>query len=112
MKPWFADKLDFAPPVVDVVPPGFTLTGGRLEFVGERRVAALAYRRRGHVINLYVWPDKSAREPPAAISSSRGYQQVRWLRGGMCFWAISDLNAQELSEFHRGFISRLEKEAL
>lgn len=110
VKPWFADKLDFSPPVLNEVKPGFTLTGGRLEFIAERRVAALAYRRRGHVINLYIWPDKSNREPPAAmasvIASVRGYQHVQWARAGMRFWAVSDLNAQELNEFQQGFLAQ------
>ena len=106
VKPWFADKLDFAPPVLNEVTPGFTLIGGRLEFIAERRVAALAYRARGHIINLYIWPDKSTREPPAGMTSVRGYQHIQWARSGMHFWAVSDLNARDLSEFQQGFVAQ------
>jgi len=32
---------------------------------------------------------------------SCGYNVQRWNRDGMAFWAVSDLNAQELAEFVR-----------
>jgi len=31
----------------------------------------------------------------------RGVHLRHWIRGGMAFWAISDLNDQELDEFVR-----------
>jgi anti-sigma factor RsiW len=98
VKPWFAGKLDFSPPVPDFTTEGFPLIGGRLDYLGEKQVAALVYGRRQHVINLFVWPSRDANAPPAA-ASRRGYHVVHGAAGGMTYWAISDLNETELSQF-------------
>ncbi|HET7601303.1 MAG TPA: anti-sigma factor [Gemmatimonadales bacterium] len=97
VKPWFNGRLDYSPPVPDCAAAGFPLLGGRLDYVNERPVAVLAYGRRQHVINLFVWPDGSSRgAPPAA---EHGYHLRHWAAGGMSFWAVSDLNAAELDQF-------------
>jgi anti-sigma factor RsiW len=102
VKPWFQGRLDFSPPVKDLSEQGFKLEGGRLDYLDERPVAALVYRRREHVINLFVWPG-----PPgdSAVRSTtrRGYRLAYWRQEGLNFWAVSDLNADELTEFARLF---------
>jgi anti-sigma factor RsiW len=77
---------------------GFPLVGGRLEFVDGRRIAALVYKRRRHVINVFMWPADG--EPRAAAKASvlQGYNTLSWTAGGITFWAVSDLNAKELGE--------------
>lgn len=99
VKPWLSSKLDFSPPVPELSGAGFPLAGGRLDYLDNRPVAALVYRYRQHVINLFVWPDtKSGRVPPEALSK-HGYNVRRWNDAGMTFWAISDVNAGELQSF-------------
>jgi anti-sigma factor RsiW len=99
VKPWFHGKIDFAPTVVDFANDGFLLSGGRLDYLDGRPVAVLIYQRRQHVINLLIWPSSQiTAEEPRALTR-QGYQMLHWSRGGMTYWAVSDLNAPELRTF-------------
>ena len=100
VKPWFTGKLDFSPPVQDFSEQGYPLAGARLDYVAEQPVAALVYRRRQHVINLFVWPKARGGAGPRA-DSRRGFHAVYGVAGGMAYWAVSDLNLSELAEFAR-----------
>jgi anti-sigma factor RsiW len=95
VKPWFAGRLDFSPPVRDFADVGFPLKGGRLDYMDNRPVAALVYARGAHVIDVLVRPGAAM----AAQGTRNGYNFVRWSQDGMVFWAVSDLNAAELREF-------------
>jgi anti-sigma factor RsiW len=100
VKPWLSGKLDFSPPVMDLTTAGFPLIGGRLDYLDNRPVAALVYRRDRHLINLFVWPDpKSDRTGPTQTLSKQGYHVLHWHDAGMTFWAISDLNSAEFKVF-------------
>ena len=99
VKPWFDGKLDFSPPVRDFSQQGFSLNGGRLDYIGHRPVAALVYQRRQHSINVFVWPATDATRMSESASVSHGYNVIRWSNGGMSYWVVSDLNVDELRQF-------------
>jgi anti-sigma factor RsiW len=99
VKPWFAGKLDFSPPVANLGGEGFELVGGRLDYAAGRPVAALVYRRGAHLVNLFVWPSASAADSAERVDGRHGYNLVHWTRAETSFWAISDLNATELRQF-------------
>ena len=102
VKPWFNGRIDFAPQVDDLADRGFPLAGGRLDYMHRKVVAALVYRRRQHVINLFVWPAEHGAEPQLAARKA-GYSLVRWTRGGLEYWAVSDIDPAELKAFEQAF---------
>ena len=97
VKPWLSARLPFSPPVADLSAQGFELTGGRLDYVGGRRVAVLAYKRRQHLIDVFVWPG-AARMRESKLERN-GFNVERFERDGMEFWLVSDLNRNELGDF-------------
>jgi anti-sigma factor RsiW len=99
VKPWFNGKLDVAPPVIDLTTQGFTLIGGRLDYVDARPIGAVVYKRRQHVINLFVAQTSSTERRSAKIETLQGFNIRRWSDRGLNYWAVSDLGADELSEF-------------
>jgi anti-sigma factor RsiW len=99
VKPWFAGKLDFSPQVIDLQDRGFPLVGGRLDYVENRPIAALAYRSGQHVINLFVWPSTSSADVGESFVGRQGYNALSWARDRTNFWAVSDLNTVELRRF-------------
>ena len=103
VKPWFNGKLDVAPPVIDLTAQGFTLIGGRLDYVDTRPIGAIVYRRRAHVINLFVAQTASAECRAAKIETIQGFNIRRWSERGLNYWAVSDLAADELAEFGEKF---------
>lgn len=103
VKPWFAGKLDYSPPVLDESHHGFALAGGRLDYVGGRPVAALVYRHRRHWITLFVWPGHGPATPSA--TSLDGYHLVHWSARDMQFWLVSDADTAALEQLARLLIA-------
>lgn len=99
VKPWFQGRLDYAPPVYDLASDGFPLVGGRIEHVRGNAVATLAYSRNRHVVDLFVWPSSERTTPVRQVR--RGFNVVHWADGSMQYWAVSDMDRQEIESFTR-----------
>src|SRR4029077_3435145 len=99
VKPWLDAKLDFAPAVVDLSTDGFPLIGGRLDYLDNRPVAALIHGRRKHFINLFVWPAGSSTIGATNAMSREGYQLLHWVDSDFNYWAVSDVNSNDLQTF-------------
>lgn len=99
VKPWFNGKLDVAPPVIDLTAQGFTLVGGRLDYIDARAIGAVVYKRRQHVINLFVSQTASTEHRPPKTQTMQGFNCRRWGNRGLNFWAVSDIGNDELTEF-------------
>jgi anti-sigma factor RsiW len=108
VKPWFNGKIDFSPPVADFARDGFPLQGGRVDYIGGRVVAALVYKRQSHVINVFVWPAAAGGTAATlrTTASRDGYNMENWSVGGLTFWAVSDVNADDLTRLREAFSSR------
>jgi anti-sigma factor RsiW len=98
VKPWFNGRLDVAPPVIDLTSQGFTLIGGRLDYIDGRPVAAIVYKRRAHVINLFVSQGAGATSVEA-MEKLQGFNVWLWAWADLSYRAVSDINAEELEEF-------------
>ena len=107
VKPWFNGRLDVAPPVAELTAQGFTLLGGRLDYVDAKPVAAIVYRRRVHIINLFCAPAPGSGQRSAVMESLHGFNVRRWSENGLNLWAVSDINADELMEFGEKFEAAL-----
>jgi anti-sigma factor RsiW len=63
--------------------------------IDTRKVAALVYKRREHIINLWI----SQGDAGQGESEVGGYHVLRWSRDGLTWRAVSDLDVAELRTF-------------
>ena len=111
VKPWFVGRLDFSPLVVDLAAQGFSLLGGRLDYLAGRPVAALVYKRRQHVINVFIRSrdpqtlTAATRRDPRYLTAQQGFNIVTWQDANADYWAVSDLNQKELEDLARLFVA-------
>ena len=103
VKPWLDAKLDFAAPVPDLSSQGFPLIGGRLDYLDSRSVAALVYQKRKHFINLFIWPTAPKDSTAQTMVEREGYHLVHWSDGDFTYWAVSDVNVNDLQSFKQLF---------
>lgn len=99
VKPWFAGKIQYSPPVKDLSAAGFKLAGGRLEYINRQDVAALVYQYNKHIINLFVWPVTEKGKSAESTFTRDGYNLVHWEKDGMAYWAVSDVAPHVLKKF-------------
>jgi anti-sigma factor RsiW len=103
VKPWFNGRIDLAPPVIDLTAQGFTLIGGRLDYIDGKPVATIVYRRRVHVINLFVMQGMGPVLPTPKLTVVQGFNILRWSDQGLNLLAVSDLDQEEFKEFQAKF---------
>jgi anti-sigma factor RsiW len=103
VKPWLDTKLDFAATVLDLSGDGFPLIGGRLDYLDNHSVAALVYQKRKHFINLFIWPAAPKDGSAQTMVEREGYHLVHWSDGDFTYWAVSDVNINDLQSFKQLF---------
>jgi len=101
VKPWFAGHADVAPLVEDFAPQGFTLIGGRADYLANQRAAVIVYQRGRHLINVFSWK-KEGRLPLRDVTRS-GYHLAFWQSGDLQYCAVSDVSGEDLRTLERLF---------
>ncbi len=99
VKPWLSARLPYSPPVANLSQQGFELAGARIDYAGSRPVAVLAYKRRQHVIDVFIWPGEA--DGSGRAYARDGFNVEHLSRDGMSFWFVSDLNRNELDDLAR-----------
>ena len=97
VRPWLSARLNFVPPVVDLVDKGYPLLGARRDVLSGETAAALVYRHGAHVISVFVRPAE-----PGAVAGGeatrvvRGFNVIERTQGGLAFCFVSDVNPHDL----------------
>jgi len=99
VKPWFAGKLSFSPPVYDLSSQGFKLIGGRLDYLGNQEIAAVVFQHGHHYINLFVWPKSESTYPADTLVQKEGFNIIGWEANGLTMCAITDAAPDTLKTF-------------
>jgi anti-sigma factor RsiW len=99
VKPWLSARLDVSPPVLELKDQGFPLVGGRQDYVDGHPTAVVVYRHAKHVINLLAWASPGEANTPLRDESRQGFNVVTWRRNGITYYAVSDVEADQLAEF-------------
>ena len=97
VRPWLSARLNFVPPVVDLVAQGFPLVGARRDVLSGETAAALVYRHGAHVISVFVRPaETGAVSGTEAARNVRGFNVIERTQGGLAFCFVSDVNPADL----------------
>jgi anti-sigma factor RsiW len=100
LRAWFDNKVKFAFPVHDFASKGFALQGGRVDIVQGRTVAALVYRSREQVFNVFIWRTRES-DGSAHAGTRQGYQWIDWRRDRLEFCTVSEVAPSDLERLHQ-----------
>ncbi|HEX6567394.1 MAG TPA: zf-HC2 domain-containing protein [Chthoniobacterales bacterium] len=102
LKPWFSDKVGFAPPAIDLREYGYELAGGRVALLGKRPVVALVYKQANGVLIIYCWPPN---QDPVSYSQ-RSVDDLRvyiWANSQCNYILVERSHDPKISQFVDGF---------
>jgi anti-sigma factor RsiW len=100
VRAWFDSEVKFIFPVRNFADDGFALQGGRVDIVQGRTVAALVYRNREQVFNVFIWRTRES-DDSAHAGTRQGYQWIDWRKDRLEFCAVSEAAPPDLERLHR-----------
>jgi anti-sigma factor RsiW len=98
VKPWFAGRIDFAPPVKQLDSQGYVLKGGRVDVVNGATAAVMVYQAGKHIVDVYVWPTRAG-AGHLSTGPIDGFNLRHWQEGDFEVACVSDLASAELDRF-------------
>lgn len=99
VRPWFTSRIARSPQVLNLAQQGFTLSGGRIDVVGNTPVPTVVYKHDTHVVSLTMLA-------PGMLLPSQtlsGYHALSWSEGNVTYVAVCDLPFADLANFRRIF---------
>jgi len=106
VKPWFEGRVDFAPVVPFAGDDDFPLQGGAVGYFLDRKAATFVFKRRLHLITLFVFradglpwpaaPTLSVGDARGTLETSRGFHVLMWRKGDLGYALVSDVDTKEL----------------
>jgi anti-sigma factor RsiW len=108
VKPWFEGRLDFAPVVAFAGDDDFPLQGGSVGWFVDRKAATLLYKRRLHLVTLFVFPAHGLPWPATATGTEpvgdvrgtvqrlRGFNVILWQKTDLGYALVSDVDPTDL----------------
>jgi len=101
VKPSFQGKVPFSVDVPDVHDTQFTIVGGRLAYFRQTPAAQLIFAVRQHRISVFVFRDTAETASLGEQTSPvrrMGFETQTWAEDGIRYFAISDVNAQDVRQ--------------
>ena len=111
VKSWFNGRLELSPPVIDLAAEGFTLVGGRLDYIDAQPVATLVYKRRAHIVNVFIAQAPGSDREGKMKPQLQGFSIWRGRWSGFACSVVSDVSPAELQDFGAKFQAALRSAA-
>lgn len=101
---WMSAKVDFEIPDSAIEPPiGFSIHGGRLCSLLNRRSAFFYYEKESEMLSLYVMKSDGLSVPHdgqfQTSTTKAGLTTVSWAHENLAYVVVSDLPAEEVVKF-------------
>jgi anti-sigma factor RsiW len=106
VKPWFEGRVDFAPVVPFAGDDDYPLQGGAVAYFLDRKAATFVFKRRLHVMTLFVFPAEGLPWPALAthpfggthgnLATTRGIHVLLWRKGDLGYALVSDVDVHDI----------------
>ena len=95
VRPWFAGQLPFTFQMPDVTDTPFTLIGGKLVFVEQRRGAQLLYQAGQHKISIFIFQARNPGTTAPLWNRDTTFTASSWTAGGRDCYLVTDASRDE-----------------